>query len=191
MRKTIFSKLMLGALVVAAGFGLTACGDDDEPKVEDKFTTEYTFTAELSADLLLTTEVKAYVLSPDGTVTEEAVTKADNTWKLKGNSIPDKAGVLLEFKAKTGDFTGDYELGYKVNRTVTCLNNDFIVSTDSKGYDESFTVEAANLSEFYGTGIILGGEINSAGKASVTDGDNLDFGLNMTISRPGGGQPKQ
>lgn len=189
MNKTIFSKLMLGMLIAATGFVLTACGDDEEPKAEDNFSTEYTFTAELSADLLLTTDVRAYVLSPDGTVIEEAVTKASNKWILKGNSIPDKAGVLLEFRAKKGDFAGIYDLGYKVNRTVTCFNNDRVYSTDSNGYDESFTVDSENLPEFYGTGIILGGEINSAGKASVTDGDNLDLGLNMGISKPGGGRP--
>ena len=189
--KTIFSKLMPGLLVAATGFAFTACGDDDEPKVDDKFSTEYIFTAELNADLLKTADVKAYVLSPEGSVTEETVTKAKSTWTLNGNSIPDKAGVLLEFQPKSGDFSGEYEIEYKVNRTVTCLNNGSVVTTDSKGYTETFSVSAENIRDFWtGTGIILSGEVNASGKASITNGDNLDFGLNLAISRPEGGQPK-
>lgn len=184
MKKTIFSKLLLGALVVATGFGLTACGGDDEPKVDDKFTTEYTFDAEFSADLLATADVKAYILSPEGSVSEETITKAKNTWTIKGNSIPDKAGVRFDFDAKTGDFSGDYEAGYKVSTTVTCYKNGGIESTKTEKSDESYTVPADNLTEFYGTQLTLGGEVNAQGAACVTDGSNLDFGLNNVGNRP-------
>lgn len=184
MKKTIFSKLMLGALVVAAGFAFTACGDDDEPKVEDKFTTEYTFEVNFSDDLIKTADVKAYVLSPEGAVTEETVTKAKNTWTVKGTSVPDKAGVMFEFDAKSGNFSGDYELGYKVKTTVTCLNNGNVVSSKSDSSDETYTVSAENLTDFYGTQLTLGGEVNAQGEASVTDGSKLDFGLNVLIIRP-------
>ncbi len=184
MKKTFVSKLILGSLAVAAGFGLTACGDDDEPKVEDKFTTEYTFEVEFSADLLATADVKAYILSPEGVVTEETITKSKDTWTLKGNSIPDKAGVRFEFDAKKGSFSGDYEAGYKVSTTVTCYKNDGIESTKTEKSDESYTVPAENLTEFYGTQLTLGGEINAQGEASVTNGANLNFGLNYSVSLP-------
>lgn len=184
MKKTIFSKLMLGAFVVAAGFGLTACGDDDEPKVEDKFTTEYTFEVEFSADLLATADVKAYILSPEGVVSEETITKGKNNWTLKGNSIPDKAGVRFEFDAKSGNFSGDYEAGYKTCTTVTCYKNGGIESTKTEKLDESYTVPAESLTEFYGTQLTLGGEVNAQGVAKVTDGSNLDFGLNDLGLRP-------
>jgi hypothetical protein len=177
MKTTIFSKLMLGALVVAAGFALSACSNDDEPKVEDKFTTEYTFEVEFSADLIATADVKAYILSPEGVVSEETITKAKNTWTLKGNSIPDKAGVRFEFDAKSGSFSGDYEAGYKVCTTVTCYKNDGIESTKTEKSDESYTVPAENLTEFYGTQLTLGGAVNAQGAASVTDGSNLDGGV--------------
>lgn len=124
MKKGILSKLMLALFVALTGISVTACGEDnDEPKVEDKFSTEYTFEVEFTADFLKIANVKAYILYPESSITEEVVTKTKNTWIIKGSSIPDKAGVLLVFTAKTGDFSGDYELGYKVNQTVTCFKN--------------------------------------------------------------------
>lgn len=184
MEKKFFSKLMMGMLFAASIFTLTACGDDDEPTVEDKYTTEYTFLAEFSADLLKTADVKAYILSPEGTVTEETVTKAKSTWTVKGNSIPDKAGVRFDFDPKSGNFSGDYELSYKVNTSVTCLNNGKVVSTQSDSSDEAYTVSAENLEGFYGTSLILGGQVNAKGEAIVTGGSNLDFGLNSLDMRP-------
>ena len=184
MKKSIISRMMLGLLVVATGFAFTACSDDDEPKVDDNFTTEYTFEAEFSTDLLATADVKAYVLSPEGTVTEESITKAKNTWTVKGTSVPDKAGVMFEFDAKSGDFSGDYELGYTVKTTVTCLKNGNVVSSKSDSSDETYTVSAENLADFYGTSLTLGGKASATGEASVTDGSDLDFGLNSTVIRP-------
>ena len=181
--KYIFNSLMATVLSVLS-LGLTACGDDDEPKVEDKFTTEYTFEVEFSADLLATADVKAYILSPEGVVSEETITKAKNNWTLKGNSIPDKAGVRFEFDAKSGNFSGDYEAGYKTSTTVTCYKNGGIESTKTEKSDESYTVPAENLTEFYGTQLTLGGEVNAKGAAKVTDGSNLDFGLNNVGNRP-------
>ena len=184
MKERIFSKLMMGMLFAASIFTLTACGDDDEPKVEDKYTTEYTFSVEFSADLLKTADVKAYILSPEGTVTEETVTKAKSTWSVKGNSIPDKAGVRFDFDPKSGNFSGDYQLGYKVTTSVSCLNNGSVLSTKSDSSDETYTVSAENLSGFYGTSLIIGGQVNAKGEATVTDGSNLDFGLNSLDMRP-------
>lgn len=176
-------KTLLAVLLTTLGFGLTACSDDDEPKVEDNFSTEYTFEVEFSADILGTADVKAYILSPEGTVTEETITKSQNAWTFKGSSIPDKAGVRFDFDAKSGDFSGNYELGYTVKATVTCLNNGGIVSVKSKRSDETFTVSAVNLSEFYGCTLLLGGQVNAEGEVSVTDGSDLDFGLNAVGQR--------
>ena len=178
------------ATLLAFPLGVSSCSDEDEPTTEDNFTTEYTFETEFSADLLKTADVKAYVLSPEGTVTEETITKAKNTWKLKGNSIPDKSGMMFEFDAKNGDFSGDYDLGYKVKTTVTCLNNGTVVSSKSDNSDETYTVSAENLAGFYGTSLTLGGEVSADGEASVTNGSDLDFGLNIGVPRPPFGRPK-
>lgn len=184
MKESIFSKLMMGMLFSVTLFTFTACGEDDEPTAEDKYTTEYTFSAEFSADLLKTADVKAYILSPEGTVTEETVTKAKSTWSVKGNSIPDKAGVRFDFDPKSGNFSGDYQLGYKVTTSVSCLNNGSVLSTKSDSSDETYIVSAENLSGFYGTSLIIGGQVNAKGEATVTDGSNLDFGLNSLDMRP-------
>lgn len=184
MQKRIFSKLMRGMLFATTIFSLTACSDDDEPKVEDKFTTEYTFTAEFSTDLIKTADVKAYVLSPDGTVTEETVTKDKNSWTFKGPSIPDKAAVMFEFDAKTNIPDGNYQLGYKATTTAKCLNNGDVFSFKSENSEHSFTVPAEKLAAFYCTSLILAGEVNEDGAANVIDGSNIDFGLNGGIPRP-------
>lgn len=184
MKETIFSKLMMGMLFATSLFGLTACGDDDEPTVEDKFTTEYSFSAEFSDDLLKTADVKAYVLSPEGTVTEETVTKAKSIWTVKGTSIPDKAAVMFEFDAKPDIPAGTYKVGYKTTTTVKCLNNGDVYSVKSENSEHSFTVPAEKLSVFYGTSLILAGEVDKDGAATLTDGTNLDFGLNGVVPRP-------
>lgn len=184
MKKSLFSKLMGGLLLSAAVFTFTSCGDDDEPKVEDKFTTEYTFTAEFSTDLVNTADVKAYVLSPDGTVTEETVTKEKNSWTFKGSSIPDKSGVMFEFDAKPDIPEGTYQVGYKISTTVKCLNNGNVFSFKSESSEHSFAVPAEHLIDIYGTSLTLAGEVNSDGEAKVTDGANIDFGLNGGIPRP-------
>lgn len=184
MKERIFSKLMMGMIFAASIFTLTACGDDDEPKVEDKFTTEYTFTAEFSSDLVNTADVKAYVLSPEGTVSEEPVTKEKNTWTFKGTSIPDKAAVMFEFDAKPDIPEGTYKVGYKATTTVKCINNGDVYSVKSENSEHSFTVPAEKLSVFYCTSLILAGEVDKDGAAMLTDGTDIDFGLNGGISRP-------
>lgn len=187
MKKTFFSKLMMGTLFAASILTLTACGDDEEPKVEDKFTTEYTFTAEFSADFVKTADIKAYVLSPEGTVSEEIISKEKNSWVLKGTFIPDKAGVMFEFVPKPNITEGTYKVEYKTSTSVKCIKNGDILSIKSENADHSFTVPAEKLPVFYGTSLILAGEINGDGVSKVTDGSDFDFGLNGTVPRPGGG----
>lgn len=183
--KKFFYALMTVVLSVFC-LAFTACGDDDEkdePKPEDKFTTEYRFEVEFTSDLLATADVKAYVLSPEGIVSEETITKTDNVWGFKGNSIPDNAGVMFEFDAKQGDFTGSYKIGYECKTTVKCLNHEEFVSYKSKDSEHNFTVPAEKLAQFYGTYLTIGGKVNAKGEAS-TDSSDLDFGLNQTFPRP-------
>ena len=68
MKKSIFSKLFLSMLFVSLSFAVSSCSDDDEPKPQDNYTTEYTFEAEFSDDFLKTADIKAYIISPDGTM---------------------------------------------------------------------------------------------------------------------------
>ncbi len=175
-------------MVALTGFGFTACGDDNDepdlPKQEDHFTTEYRFEVTFTDDLIKTADVKAYILSPEGTLSEETITQTNVSWTLKGNSIPDKAGVMIEFDTKQGVEEGTYKLGYSEKTTVKCLNNGTVVSVKSNDHSTSMTVPSQYLDRYYGTSLTLGGEISSSGEANVTDGSNLDFGLNGGISRP-------
>ena len=181
MYTTSFSKLMAWLLPAAFCLGLCACSDDkDAPATEDHFTTEYTFDVEFSEDLLATADVTATILFPEGTLYEETISQTNNSFTLKGNSIPDRAGILFLFDAKEGNFSGDYEIGYKVKTTISCLNNDKVISSKLETSDEMFNVPAENLSLFYGTSLVLAGEVSAHGEANVVNGADFDFGLNTT-----------
>ncbi|MDE7414028.1 MAG: hypothetical protein K2N05_09645 [Muribaculaceae bacterium] len=184
MKTRILSKFKEGLLLGAVILSFTACGNDDEPKIEDSFTTEFTYTAEFSEDLLATADVKAYILSPEGTVSEETITKAKNTWTLKGNSIPDKSGVRFDFDAKANLPENNYAIGYKCSTTVKCLNNGEVFSYKSENSAHSYTVPSQHLASFFGTSLILAGEISKDGEAKIIDGSDIDFGLNGTTPRP-------
>ncbi len=179
MNKTIYSKILPGLISVVCFVAFTACShDENEPYMEDDFSTEYVFEAEFSEDIFKTADVKAYIRTPQGSVNEEKINKTSNKWILKGNSIPDKAGIMFEFDLKEGNYTGEYEIGYNVNTTVSFLNRDMVISYKSQGADDTFTVEASDLIAFYGTSLLLGGKVNARGEAFVTDGYDIDFGIN-------------
>lgn len=184
MKKRFFSIVMQSMLFAATLFSFTACGKDDEPGGDDKFTTEYTFSAEFSSDLLKTAEVKVYLFTPDGSLTEETVTKEKNTWTFKGNVIPDKAGLMFEFDARQNIPQKDYRIKYNTSTTVKCIKNEEVFSYKNESSEDSFTVAAEQISNFYGTSLTLGGEVDSKGEARVTNGSNIDFGLNSSIPRP-------
>ena len=184
MKTRILSKFKEGLLLGAVLLSFTACGNDDEPKIEDSFTSEYIYTAEFSENLLETADVKAYILSTEGAILEETITKTKNTWKLEGNSIPDKSGVRFDFDAKANLPENNYAIGYKYSITVKCLNNGEIFSVKSENSEHNYTVPTQHLDSFFGTYLILAGEVNKDGEAKIIDGSNIDFGLNGTTPRP-------
>lgn len=193
MKKNFFKTIMPILLMAAPAFTFTACGDDDDkddPKDHDDiYTTEYRYEVNFTEDLLQTADVKAYVLSPDGTVSEETITETRNLWVLRGNSIPDKAGVMIEFDSKNNVADGKYTIGYSTATTVICYDDDEVESFKSSSHSVNYTVSSENIAHFYGTCLILAGEVNAKGEAAITDGSSLDFGLNSTINRPPFGRP--
>lgn len=187
MNKSIkWFNMLVAVMLSAMCCGLTACGDDDDEDepVVDKYTTEYQINVTLNEDVLKTADVKAYVFSPEGVVTEETITRAANTWTLKGDKVPDKAGVMLTFDVKKGVAEGVYSLGYKSSIAVTSYKNGEVDGYEGKSGSKNMSVKSENLEKFYGTQLTLAGAVAADGKATVTDGSNIDFGFNAAIGRP-------
>lgn len=101
--------------------------------------------------------------------------------------------MMFEFDAKSNIPEREYKLGYKTTTTVKCLNKGGVISFKSEDSELNFTVSAEQRPNVYGTSLTMGGEINSQGETRVTDGSDIDFGLNggshrPPLSRPQGGR---
>lgn len=179
--KKIFSRLALAMMMAIACTGFTSCGDDnDEPEAPATWGSSYEVTFELSDDVVNTADITAHIANPDGTFREEKVTKNKLSWTLKGNKLPDKAGVLLTFVPKKNiDPDKVYNIGIKGNIAVTSLRNDKVVDYSSYGHDSSIPIKGDKLSQYYvGKGAGFAHGINADGKLVSVDVDSFDFGLN-------------
>lgn len=180
-KKKIFSKLALAMMMTIACTGFTSCGDDnDEPEAPATWGSSYVVTFELSDDVMNTADITAHIAKPDGTFSEEKVTKAKQSWTLTGNKLPDKAGVLLTFVPKKNiDPDKVYDIGISGNIAVTSLRDDKVVDYKSYGHDSNMTIAGDKLTQYYvGRGVGFAHGINANGELVSVDVDSFDFGLN-------------
>ena len=175
--KKIFSKLALAMMMAIACTGFTSCGDDnDEPEAPATWGSSYVVTFELSDDVMNTADITAHIAKPDGTFSEEKVTKNKLSWTLTGNKLPDKAGVLLTFVPKKNKA---YDIGINGNIAITSLRNDKVVNYESYGEDSNLTIKGDKLAQYYvGHGAGFAHGINANGELVSVDVDSFDFGLN-------------
>lgn len=179
--KKIFSKLVLAMMMALAFTGFTSCGDDnDEPEAPATWGSSYVVTFELSDDVMNTADITAHIANPDGTFREEKVTKNKLEWTLRGNKLPDKAGVLLTFVPKKNiDPDKVYEIGINGNIAVTSLRNGLVVNYESYGEDSNLSIKGDKLAQYYvGHGAGFAHGINANGELVRVDVDSFDFGLN-------------
>ena len=90
--------LFMAALMIAAAFSLTSCGDD-EPKVKDTATATYYMT--FSQDLLEAANIFITYKAENGRNVMEPVT---NTWWTKtvtSEKFPAEFGVMYKFSTKS------------------------------------------------------------------------------------------
>lgn len=182
MRKKIFSKLMLGLLAMATGIAFTACGDDnDEPEVNDTWTTIYSFQATFASDFLEVADITAHIANPDGTFSDEVITKETNTWTFKGNKIPDQAAVLFTFVPKD-NISADvvYNLALQGTQKGECYKNGELFSHNGSTIGGTSTpIKGDRVAEYLtkkGAAMALG--TDSDGKVVFVDAEDIDFGLN-------------
>lgn len=182
MEKTIFSKLMLGALVVASGFGLTACGEDnDEPRISDTWTTAYTVTANFGPDMFEMVDITANIVKPDGGISEETVLQQNYTLKMTGNKIPDKAGVLFTFVPKD-NVDPDKVYKVQIERSImpTSYKNGEVYSSYSPSLvSTTLSIKGSQVAQYFtGKGVAVTAGISADGNATSVNSDEFDFGLN-------------
>lgn len=108
------------------------------------------------------------------------ITKNNMSWTLKGNKLPDKAGVLLTFVPKKNiDENKVYDIGINGNIAVTSLRNDKVVNYKSYGGDTNMTIKGDKLAQYYvGRGVGFAHGITADGGLVSVDVDSFDFGLN-------------
>lgn len=180
-KKTIFSRLTLAAVLAIASTGFIACGDDnDEPEVPATRGSSYVIAFEFNEDVINTADITAHIAKPDGTFSEEKVTKPNVSWTLTGNKLPDKAGVLLTFVPKNDiDPAKVYDISIKGSIAVSSLKNNKVVEYESYGKRSHMTVKGERLPEYYrARGIGFAHGINTNGELVKVDVDTFDFGLN-------------
>ena len=90
--------LFMAALMIAAAFSLTSCGDD-EPKVKDTATATYTMT--FSQDLLDAANVFITYKAENGRNVMEPVTRTWWTKSVTSDKFPAEFGVMYKFSTKS------------------------------------------------------------------------------------------
>lgn len=182
-KKKIFSKLALAMMMAIACTGFISCGgdnDNDEPEAPATWGSSYVVTFELGDDVMDTADITAHIAKPDGTFSEEKVTKGKLSWTLTGDKLPDKAGVLLTFVPKKNiDPDKVYEIGINGNIAVTSHRNDKVVDFKSNGHDFNISIKGDKLAQYYvGNGVGFASGVSENGKIVSVDVDSFDFGLN-------------
>ncbi len=180
-KKRILSRLVPAIMMTIACAGFTSCGDDsDDPESPDTWSTSYEVKFELSDDVMNTADVTAYIADCDGRSREEKVTKAEMSWILTGDKLPDKSGVLLTFLPKKNiDENKTYEIAINGSITVTSYRNREVVSHKSYSGNSNMTIKGDKLAEYYaGRGAGFASGVDENGAIVNVDVDSFDFGLN-------------
>ena len=168
MKKYFF----MAALMIAAAFSLTSCGDD-EPKVKDTATATYNMT--FSQDLLEAANVFITYKAENGRNVMEPIT---NTWWSKSvtsDKFPAEFGVMYKFSTKSDaeltkdkyDFSCVLKFSSKTSKGAAYSND--VTIFEEKGVPKSKVV--STLKKFDG---------NSTGYKVTKDGiyssaNNLNY----------------
>ncbi len=122
-------KTLLAVMLATIGLSLSACGEgnnNDKSEEPDTWATSYVVSITFKPDFLEVAEITAHIANPDGSFSEEKILTQSTSWSLKGNKIPDKAGVLFTFVPRADiDPYRVYNLG--ISGTIKCSSS--LVST--------------------------------------------------------------
>lgn len=183
MKKTIYSKLLATLFVVVSGMMFTSCGDDnDEPNGNDnaKWNTSYEVKVTFGEDMFKMADITAHIAQPNGKVTSEPVLKASSSWKLTGDKIPDKAGILFTFVPKK-DVTPDnlYRVEIYGSITATSFKNGVEFSSQPRVYSNSMSIKGSQVEKYFtDRAVALVLSIDEDGDVNYANAEDFDFGLN-------------
>lgn len=180
MKKQVLTYLIFTFIIAMISLVLQSCKDDEngEPLSPDTFTTEYNFEVQFSEDVLKTSDVKVLVYKPNGEVYTKELTSNQDVLRLTGNAAPDKAGIRFDFVPKDNVAKGDYDIIYKVKATIKVYNGSELYSMTSDEAEQTLDVSSENLADLYHTSMVVAGEVNPKGEPMLTDGSDIDFGVN-------------
>lgn len=180
----ILSRLGATMMAAIACIGFASCGDDnnepDKPQTPDVWASSYDVKFELSEDLMNTADITAHIANPDGTFSTETVTDSRPEWTLKGNKLPDRAGVLLTFVPKKNiDENKVYNIRIKGGISATSFRNGEVVNFKGHSGNSGISIKGDKVTQYFvgaGTGFAYGVDADgSIVDVSVLD---FDFGLN-------------
>ena len=181
-KKKMFSRLALAMIMALACTSFTSCGDDtDEQNSPATWSSSYEVKFELSDDVMNTADITAYIANPDGTFSEEKVTKSKLSWTLTGDKLPNKAGVLLTFVPKKNiDKNKVYDITINGGITVTSYRNKGVVNHKGESGNSEMTIKGDKLAQHYvGRGVGFAYGLSENGAIVSVDVDSFDFGLNV------------
>ena len=128
--------IMYFAAMMCCMFMFSACGGDDEPKVETRATAVYNFT--VSPDLLKAANVFITYKGDNGRNIKEAVTATAWTKTVTTTSFPAQFGIKYEFSTKNdSELTQD---SYDLNSGAAIS----VAMTNGASFNYNTTILSAN-----------------------------------------------
>lgn len=80
-------------VIAVACLVFASCSSNNDEPEDATWSTVCEVKFEISQDLLDVLDITAHIANPDGTIREEPVSKTNTKWTLKGEQIPNNAGV--------------------------------------------------------------------------------------------------
>lgn len=182
MRK-IYSKLRQAMVIAVACLVFASCSSNNDEPEDATWSTVCEVKFEISQDLLDVLDITAHNANPDGTIREEPVSKTNTKWTLKGEQIPNNAGVYITFAPKSNFVETDkYDIKILTAYTTFSYKNNELVDSRTYSRDCDCTMTGKMVKDSLvekGVGIASG--IDSHGSVIDVDTSEIDFGLNIWI----------
>ena len=164
--------------VVCLGFA--SCSNDNDEPEDATWSTVCEVKFEISQDMLDVLDITAHIANPDGTIREERVSKTNPRWTLKGEKIPNNAGVYLSFAPKNNLVDTDiYDVKFMSAYTTFSYKNNNLVDSRTYSRDCDCSMSGETVKEgFVEKGVGIASGIDSHGSIIDVDISEIDFGLN-------------
>ena len=169
--------------VVCLGFA--SCSNDNDEPEDATWSTVCEVKFEISQDMLDVLDITAHIANPDGTIREERVSKTNPRWTLKGEKIPNNAGVYLSFAPKNNLVDTDiYDVKFMSAYTTFSYKNNNLVDSRTYSRDCDCSMSGETVKEgFVEKGVGIASGIDSHGSIIDVDISEIDLSL-IHISEP-------